>query len=127
MVAARPDEKVMTWFEDQPESSLYLSVITWGEILKGIYPLPAGKRRVKLETWLADELFPLFTGRILDIDQKLIETWARMISEFKKRGVARPLLDSLIEATAVEHHLILVTRNERNFTDASVSVLNPWT
>lgn len=126
MVAKWPDANVVDWFEDQDESSLYLSVITWGELQRGILQLPAGKRRVKLETWLSDELRPLFEGRIVDVDQKVISTWARMLASFKPKGIIRASLDSLIEATAIQNDLIIVTRNEKNFHDSHASVLNPW-
>lgn len=126
MVAAKPNKNVLEWFEHQPESTLYLSVITWGEIQKGIYQLPVGKRRLKLETWLFDDLLPAFQGRIILIEETLITTWAKMLAGFKSMGLIRPSLDSLIEATALQHNMILVTRNERNFHDSEVSVFNPW-
>lgn len=126
MVAVSPNQNVLDWFEHQPESTLYLSVVTWGEIQKGIYQLAAGKRKLQLETWLLDDLFPTFQGRIIYIDEKLITTWAKMLAGFKSKGVVRPSFDSLIEATALQHNLILVTRNEKNFRDSAVSVFNPW-
>lgn len=126
MVAVKPNQNVLDWFEHQPESTLYLSVVTWGEIQKGIYHLPAGKRKVKLETWFFDDLFPTFQGRIISFDERLITTWAKMLAGFKSKGLVRPSLDSLIEATALQHNMILVTRNERNFRDSDVSVFNPW-
>ena len=126
MVAVKPNQNVLDWFEHQPESMLYLSVITWGEIQKGIYQLPTGKRRLRLEAWFFDELFPAFQGRIINIDEKLIATWAKMLAGFKTRGINRLSFDSLIEATALQHNMILVTRNERNFRDSEVSVYNPW-
>lgn len=126
MVAAKPDQNVLDWFEHQPESTLYLSVITLGEIQNGIYQLPAGKKRVKLETWFFDELMPIFLGRILPIDEDLMGSWARMMAKLKAQGFMRPSLDSLIEATAIRHNLILVTRNIRNFQASEASILNPW-
>lgn len=126
MVAATPNQNVLDWFEHQPESTLYLSIISWGEIQKGIYQLPKGKRMVQLETWLNDELAPTFEGRIIDIDDGVITCWAKMLAGFKSRGIVRPSMDSLIEATALKRDLILVTRNEKNFQDSDVSILNPW-
>jgi toxin FitB len=126
MVAVKPNQNVLDWFEHQPESTLYLSVVTWGEIQKGIYQMPSGKRRLQLETWLFDVLAHTFQGRIINIDERLITTWAKMLAGFKNRGLIRPSLDSLIEATAFQHNLILVTRNEKNFRDSEVSIFNPW-
>ena len=126
MVAVRPNQNVLDWFEHQPESTLYLSVVTSGEIQRGIYQLPAGKRRLKLEAWFFDELTPVFQGRILPIDETLMAVWAKMIAGFTAKGLVRPSLDSLIEATALHHNMILVTRNEKNFLGSEVSVFNPW-
>lgn len=126
MVSVCPNQNVLDWFEHQPETTMFLSIVTWGELQRGIYQLPTGKRRVQLETWLLDDLFPTFQGRIIDIDEKLITTWAKMLAGFKPRGIVRPSFDSLIEATALHRNLILVTRNERDFRDSDVSVFNPW-
>lgn len=126
MVAVKPNQNVLDWFEHQPESTLYLSVVTSGEIQKGIYQLPSGKRRLKLETWFFDELLPTFQGRIINIDETLIATWAKMMAEFKSKGLTRPSFDSLIEASAQQYNMILVTRNEKNFRDSNVSIFNPW-
>ena len=126
MVTPLPHQTVLDWFEYQNESTLFLSVLTLGEIQKGIYQLPLGKRRVSLETWYFDELRPSFEGRVLEIDEPLIATWAKMLASLKPKGLVRPALDSLIEATAQRHNLILVTRNVKNFIDSQVSVYNPW-
>jgi len=126
MVAVKPNQNVLDWFEHQSEETLYLSVVTSGEIQKGIYQLPSGKRRLQLELWFFDELLPTFHGRILSIDERLITTWAKMLAGLKSKALIRPSLDSMIEATALQHNLILVTRNEKNFRDSDVSVFNPW-
>jgi toxin FitB len=126
MVSVKPNSKVLRWFEHQAEETLYISVITSGEIQKGINQLASGKRKLKIEAWFFDELVPNFQGRIITLDEKIMATWARMIAEFKVQGIVRPSFDSLIEATALHHNLILVTRNEKNFQNSKVSILNPW-
>lgn len=126
MVAAQPNKSVLKWFERQAEENLYLSVITVGEISNGIYQLAIGKRRLQLEIWLKDVLLPTFQGRIFNIDGDLMTTWAKMVADFKNKGLIRPSFDSLIEATALRHNLILVTRNVKNFRGSPVTVLNPW-
>ena len=126
MVAVKPNPNVLSWFQSQNEEMLFLSIITIGEIEKGIYQLPASKKRTLLETWLFDDLAPNFHGRILEINRKLITAWAKMIADLKMKGVVRPSFDSLIEATALHHQLILVTRNVKNFQNSQVTILNPW-
>ena len=126
MISVRPNAHVLDWFKAQDERDLYLSVITIGEIEKGIYQLPGSKKRIKLEAWFFDKMIPGFQGRIIDIDRKMITTWAKMIAGLKTQGIARPSFDSLLEATALEQNLILVTRNVKNFRGSMVTILNPW-
>lgn len=126
MVAVKPNPNVLSWFQSQNEEMLFLSIITIGEIEKGIYQLPASRKRTLLETWLFDDLAPNFHGRILEINRKLITSWAKMIADLKTKGVVRPSFDSLIEATALHHQLILVTRDVKNFQYSQVTILNPW-
>lgn len=126
MISVKPNAKVLKWFESQLEKTLYLSSITIGEIEKGIYGLPQSKKRVRLETWLFDELTPSFQNRLLGIDRKLMTAWAKMIAELKTKGMNRQSFDSVIEATALHHQLILVTRNVKDFQKSQVTILNPW-
>jgi toxin FitB len=126
MVAVQPNLNVLSWFESQNEKNFYLSIITIGEIEKGIYQLPISKKRISLETWFFGGLVSGFQGRILNIDRKVMTNWAKMIANLKSKGVIRPAFDSLIEATALEHDLILVTRNVKNFGHSQVTILNPW-
>lgn len=126
MISVKPNAEVLKWFEFQSEKTLYLSIITIGEIEKGIYQLVQSKKRLRLEAWLFDELVPNFQSRLLEIDRKLITTWAKMNAELKTKGMIRQSFDSLIEATALHHQMILVTRNVKKFQDSQVTILNPW-
>jgi predicted nucleic acid-binding protein len=93
MVAVKPNANVLSWFQSQNEKTLFMSIITIGEIEKGIYQLPASKKRTLLETWLFDELAPNFQGRILEINRKLMTTWAKMTADLKTKGIIRPSFD----------------------------------
>ena len=126
MIAVQPNVNVLNWFQSQNEKKLYLSIITIGEIEKGIYQLLPSKKRTSLETWLFDDLVPSFQRRLIEIDRTLMTTWAKMLADLKSKGVIRPTFDSLIEATALHHQLILVTRNVKNFQQSQVTILNPW-
>ena len=126
MVSVKPNPNVLNWFQLQNEKTLFLSIITIGEIEKGIYQLPASKKRTLLETWLFDELLPSFHGRIIEINRKLMTTWAKITADLKTKGIIRPSFDSLIEVVALHHQLILVTRNVKNFQSSQVTILNPW-
>lgn len=121
-----PNGNFVSWFEAREEDRLYLSVITVGEIEKGILCLPKGKKRARLESWFYNEVVPGFLGRILEIGQQTMSTWANLSAILRTKGIIRPSFDSLLEATAIEHDLVLVTRNVRNFPGSSVTILNPW-
>jgi len=121
----RPEAKVLRWIGEQGPASLYLSALTIGEIRKGMERLPSGAKRAHIKTWIED-VRARFTGRILPLTEDTFSIWGAMYAELQKRGIVRPTLDSLLEATALEHDLILVTRNVRNFRDSSVTILNPW-
>lgn len=104
---------------------MYLSVITVGEIEKSIYGLPRSKKRVRLERWFYEDVVPGFHGRVLGIGPRTMSTWARLNADLNAKGVHRPSFDSLLEATAVEHDLILATRNVKNFKQSAATVFNP--
>lgn len=120
-----PERKVVDWLSIVDSQNVYLSVLTIGEIKKGVTKLASGKRKAHIQNWLED-VRKHFGGRILPITEQTFLVWGKMIAEYERKGIVRPVLDSLLEATAVEHDLILVTRNIRNFKESSVTILNPW-
>jgi len=118
-----PDAKVVHWFSQRPAGTLYLSVLTLGEIRKGIEAMPAPPSRLVLLDWLETELPAFFSGRILPIDTAVADRWGRMVAQ---AGRPLPAIDSLLAATASRHGLILVTRNLRDVQGLGVQVLSPW-
>ena len=123
---SQPDENVRTWFTAQSAASLFLSVITVGELRRGFASLPAGKRRTDLEQWFEQSLMPAFQGRILPVTQAIAERWGVMDAAAKSRGITVKIADGLIAATAIEHGLMLVTRNVKDFIRLPVKLHNPW-
>ena len=87
--------------------------------------LASGRRKAHIQNWL-DDVRKHFSARILPLTEQTFLVWGKMMADFEQRGIVRPGLDSLLEATALEHDLILVTRNVRNFQHSSVTILNPW-
>ena len=126
LVRNKPDPRVMEWLDAADEELLYLSVLTLGEIRKGLAELAQGKRRTRLETWLDAELRARFSGRILPIDAPVADRWGVLAAQAKIKGVSLPIIDGLLAATAVHYNLTVVSRNAKDFTNAQVSVLNPW-
>ncbi len=118
-----PDTSVVNWFSDRPPATLYLSVLTLGEIRKGIEGLADDARRQPLLDWLEIDLPTFFTGRILAVDAAVATQWGHLVAT---AGRPLPAIDSLLAATALEHDLVLVTRNTKDFADLAVKVFNPW-
>jgi len=118
-----PDRRVEQWVSDRPVSTLYLSVLTLGEIRKGIECVADAKRRAALVDWLEIELPARFAGRILLVDVAVADCWGRLLAV---AGRSLPTIDSLLAATALAHQLVMVTRNARDFQGLGVTVLNPW-
>lgn len=122
---ARPDPVVVRWLNDQLLSDLHLSVITVGELRRGIVRLEPGRRRDDLDYWLA-ELVLRFGERILPIDLGVTERWASLAEAQRSAGRASEMADELIAATAHVHGLTIVTRNTRHFEHSGCRVLSPW-
>jgi predicted nucleic acid-binding protein len=126
LVRIKPEPRVMAWMQAAEETLLYLSVLTLGEIRKGLAGLPQGKRRTHLETWLEIELGARFAGRILPIDVSVADRWGLLAASAKREGRTLSAIDGLLAATALHHNLTVVSRNVSDFTDTRVQVLNPW-
>lgn len=122
----RPDPGVVKWIESTDESILYLSVLTVGEIRKGISLLSDGRRRVSLESWLNHDLMLRFSGRILPIDLEIADRWGRISGSEAARRSPIPVIDCLLAATAIHYNLTLVSRDEAYSSIEGVGLLNPW-
>jgi predicted nucleic acid-binding protein len=118
-----PAQPVVRWFADRPASTLYLSVLTLGELRKGVDGIVDARRRLALLDWLETDLPAFFAGRILAVDSLVADRWGRLMAQ---AGRPVPVVDSLLVATALQHDLILVTRNVRDVADLGARVLNPW-
>lgn len=118
-----PHAGVVSWFAERSATSLYLSVLTLGELRKGIEAMTDGKRKVLFATWLDTDLLDYFAGRVLNIDLRIADCWARISVA---AGRPLPAIDSLLAATAITHNLTLVTRNVADFNSPLLKVINPW-
>jgi predicted nucleic acid-binding protein len=127
LIKPRPEPRVVRWVDSVEESLLHLSVLTLGEIEKGIAGLPRASRRARLEAWLDAELQPRFSGRILPVDEAVARRWGRIAGALESQSRAKvPVVDGLLAATAIEHGLVLITRNARDVAPTGASVFNPW-
>ena len=126
LVKPKPEANVTKWVENTDESLLYLSVLTLGEIRRGIAALPQSRRRATLEAWLDKDLRARFDGRILVIDQEVADRWGLLTAAARNSGIVLPVIDGLLAATALEHNLTLVTRDTGQIPSMGVAVFNPW-
>jgi toxin FitB len=126
LIRTRPNPQVGNWVYVQDEQSLYLSVVSIGELRRGFVTLPAGKRRSELERWFEHDLLPRFQGRILPVSQSIADRWGVLDGECQLKGKPLNAADGMIAATALEHDLTIVTRNVKDFAGLAVEVFNPW-
>ena len=124
--AGNPHHSVFSWFKQHQTETMYLSVVTIGELEKGIARLPKSKRKTALDQWLNQKLMVQFDGYILNTDVDTFRLWGRLSAERAKAGNKMQVGDALIAALAKQHHLTLVTRNISDFEGAGIDLLNPW-
>lgn len=126
LVAKQPNLHVVQWIDLLTPDQCFLSVVTVGEIRKGIAKLPESRRKQILGLWLIEELLVRFDGQILPLGIAEMLTWGILTGELAAKGINLPAVDSLIAATAVQHHCTLATRNEADFRYTGVKTFNPW-
>ena len=126
LVRVKPEPRLLEWMEAAEETLLHLSVLTLGEIRKGLAAIPQGKRRTRLEAWLEVDLRSRFSGRILPVDAAVADRWGLLAAQTRRNGATLPIVDGLLAATALHYNLTLVSRNVSDFAAAQVPVLNPW-
>jgi predicted nucleic acid-binding protein len=126
MTRPRPQPSVIGWLDDADDGQLYFSVVSLGEILKGVTLVSESKRRRQLQEWLDETLRPWFEGRILPVNQPIAERWGVLAGQCQMKGRPLKVGDGLIAATALEHDLTVVTWNVKDFASLGVTVFNPW-
>lgn len=104
---------------------LFISIVSIGEIAKGISLLPSSKKKTDLQNW-ALLLEKNYTNRLLCIDCAIAHIWGELTAKAQKRGIIIPAADGLIAATALAHGLHVMTRNISDFEPTGVFTLNPW-
>jgi toxin FitB len=126
LVRPRPKASVVGWVLERDEDELFLSVITIGELEKGIARLPDSPKRVALEQWVRRELADRFRGRLLAVDSGVAARWGALVGASEARGQPLPVIDSLIAATSLQHDFTVVTRNTVDLERCGARCFNPW-
>ena len=125
-VNLRPDPQVSTWFATNGAASLCLSVVSLGELRRGVELLDPGKRRTRLELWLDVSLAEWLGDGILPVTASVADCWGVMDAKRRRAGRPLDLADGLIAATAQVHDLALATRNTKDFDGLGLTLVNPW-
>jgi len=123
LTKGNPCKSVIKWVELVPNEKQFISVLTLGELRKGIDGTANVKRRERLRLWLEHDLAGRFAGRVLPIGIEVAERWGQLLSSV---GCPVPAIDSLIAATALHHELRVATRNVARFSGFEVEIFNPW-
>ncbi len=127
LIAKQPNQKVLDWIDGLDPNTIYLSVITIGEIRKGIEKLAPSRRRTTLTAWLTHDLLVRFDGRIAAITTDVMLVWGELTGRLENVGHPITAIDSLISAIALAGNYRLVTRNTVDFQHTGVAMINPWT
>ncbi len=122
----RPIKKVVRWIDQVEEERLFVSAVTVGEIQRGVERLPASRRKTDLRAWLNEAFLRRFGERILPLDAGAMLLWGSLTARMEQSGRPAGVMDSLIIATALQHNLIIVTRNVSDFVPCGAQVINPW-
>lgn len=126
IIRPKPSSKVIKWIKKEEESNFFISVLTVGELHKGIEKLSESKRKEELHNWVENDLKDRFWNRVIDIDLHVAMQWGKIQGIAEKAGRPMPAIDSLIAATGIVHHLTVVTRNTVDMKESGVALFNPW-
>ena len=126
VIKPQADENVIAWLQNQSEESLYLSVLTFGEIEKGIEKAPDRARKRKLQLWVEEDLKKRFEGRIVPINLDVSIKWGALQGAADLPGKPMPAIDGLIAVSGLVHNCIVVTRNVSDMQQSTAELLNPW-
>lgn len=121
-----PNDGVIEWLEEQTPPDLAISVLTLGEIARGVARMDDGARKQRLHAWLSTELPAQFEDRVLPVSGEVAFTWGELTAQGERAGRPLPVTDGLLLATASVHGLTLVTRNVGDLRDRGVGVFNPY-
>ena len=125
-VRPRPQRRVLDWIEAHNPSDLFLTAQTIGELVRGARTVREQERRERFERWIEQDLARQFDRRILPFDGRTAVIWGYLTGDGDRAGRRPAAADAHIAAVAIQHELILVTRNVRDFTQFDVQLLNPW-
>ena len=121
-----PSPHVMAFLHETDEDRLFISVITLGELRRGVALKTDGRVKSALDSWLRVDLLERFSGRIINITIRVADLWGELMADATRRGIALHAMDGFLAATARVHNQTLVTRNVKDFAPFGLPLVNPW-
>ena len=125
-IRPRPEKRVLDWIEAQVPTDLFLAAQTIGELVRGARKVKEQARRERFEKWIERDLDRQFDGRVLPFDGRTAAVWGRLMGDGDRAGRPPAAADAQIAAVAIQHELILVTRNVKDFVNFDIRLLDPW-
>ena len=126
VIKKEPNKNVISWLQAQDEANLFLSLLTFGEIQKGIQKDPDQNRKKRLTIWIEEDLKKRFENRIIPIDLKVVTNWGSLQGLAELAGKTMPTLDGLIAVSALTYHCTVATRNTSDMEQSTAELFNPW-
>jgi predicted nucleic acid-binding protein len=126
IIKPRPSPNVMAWMQEGNENEFYISVLSFGELKKGIEKVVDVEKKRKLQLWVVHDLKQRFNNRIISINLEISVCWGAIQGNAEKKGKSMPVIDGLIAATGLVSHCIVVTRNITDMEASGAELLNPW-
>jgi toxin FitB len=127
MMSRVTDARVTSWLDAQSQSTLWVTSLTFFEVRYGIQLLPKSKKRDRLLSSFEQTMDEIFAARTLTFDLGAANAAATLAAQRKRKGHVVDMRDTLIAGIAIAKGATLATRNERDFFDAGVPIVNPWT
>ncbi len=126
LIKKNPNKQVVKWISKTTETNLFISVLTIGELHKGIEKLPESEKKEKLHKWVNCDLKERFKNRIINFDLQVTTIWGKIQARSELAGKTMPAIDGMIAATGIANYFIIVTRNTSDMKISGASLLDPW-
>ena len=126
VIKREPNKNVISWLQAQDEANLFLSILTFGEIQKGIEKAPDQSRKKKLKLWVEEDLKKRFENKIIPVDLKVVTNWGSIQGLAELAGKTMPTIDGLIAASGLTYNCIVATRNTSDMEQSTAELFNPW-
>ena len=126
LIKKNPNKQVVKWISGTTETNLFISVLTIGELHKGIEKLPESRKKEKLHKWVNYDLKERFKDRIVNFDLQVANIWGKIQAWSESAGKAMPAIDGMIAAIGIANDFIIVTRNTSDMEISGACLLDPW-